>query len=114
MDFGYRIKYKTEFRKVTNKRLQDSLFNFGLLIFFSTATYEILYKLCTFFHQTEDILQWRLYMYVKFQTGYLTLPFQLRGLYSHVWLEKKVTEIEQVNFKEVKCNKRAFKISTFA
>ena len=42
------------------------------------------------------------------------LLFQLRRLYLYVWVEKKVTEIEQVNFEEVNCNKCAVKISTFA
>jgi hypothetical protein len=38
------------------------------------------------------------------------LRFQLRGFYSLVWAEKKVTEIQQVNFEEVNCNKRVVKV----
>jgi len=51
-----------------------------------------------------------------FNSGFkgLVLPFQLRALYSYIWVEKKVTEIQKVNFVEVKCNKCAVKISTFA
>ena len=59
------------------------------------------------------LLVYELYRYQNARydkKSYLMLRFQLRGFYSLVWAEKKVTEIQQVNFEEVNCNKRVVKV----